>query len=126
MTHYAAADGSAHNPLQQRHRRAWDVVLGWALYAIAVALGLVTAFNALMFGMLSDACAYQSCHEEYITWSIGLSWGGTVLALGAALAMLVVSTINRWLMWYWPVLAMAIIIVSSVGGFIVASQVTSR
>ncbi|MFE3195176.1 hypothetical protein ACFXHA_39660 [Nocardia sp. NPDC059240] len=110
-------------PAPQRSLRTWDVVLGWVLYAFAVPLGMFTAYITVFFAFAADSCSSGvDCAYAYVDWGIWLSWGGTAFALISALVMLLISTFKGWLMWYWPVLSMAMIIASFVGGAFLAGQ----
>ncbi|GAB2510477.1 hypothetical protein GCM10027167_10650 [Nocardia heshunensis] len=100
-------------------------MLGWVLYAFAVPLGMFAAYITVFFAFATDSCGSgRDCAYAYVDWGIWLSWGGTAFALGVGLVMLLVSTVKGWLMWYWPVLSMAMIIASLICGGYLAAQVT--
>lgn len=105
-----------------KRTRAWDVVLGWTLFTLAVLLGGFTAYLTFFFVMMADSCGSRTCKDGYIESGMLLSWGATIFALAAAAAMMVVSTVKGWLMFYWPLLAAGIIIAGFVGGAVLAEH----
>ncbi|WP_040805927.1 hypothetical protein [Nocardia concava] len=106
--------------------RVVDALVGFALYVVAVLLGL-TAGYAVMYGLLADPCPNNaSCDQDYVGWGIVVCWGGTILALATSLAMLVRAAATRRWMWYWPVVAIAVIYASSFGGIALAGLLSAR
>ncbi|MET9024799.1 hypothetical protein ABZW96_04170 [Nocardia sp. NPDC004168] len=110
-------------PVGQRPVRTWDVVLAVVLYSVAVVLGAAAAYFTVFFAFASDPCGQDNCRTEYLGWAFAVSWGGTATAIVGVTAILVLAAIKRWYMWYWPVLAMALIVLSFAGGVALASQV---
>ncbi|WP_157129372.1 hypothetical protein [Nocardia amamiensis] len=103
--------------------RAWDLTLAAVLYVGAVALGSAAAYFTVFFAFATDPCSYGTCRTEYLTWAFAVSWGGTALALLGTLAVLIVAAIRRWYLWFWPVLAMLLIVGSYCGGLALAGQI---
>ncbi|MBF6296189.1 hypothetical protein IU459_01365 [Nocardia amamiensis] len=113
---------SAPRPGQQPVR-TWDLVLAIVLYCAAAILGLTAAYFTLFFAFATDPCTPTTCRTEYLAWAFAVSWGGTGLALAGTFATLIVAVIKRWYLWFWPVLAMLLIIGSFCGGAALAAQV---
>lgn len=110
----------------QPRTRTWDLVLALVLYACAAALGLVAAYFTVFFAFATDPCSPNKCREGYLVAAFAVSWGGTALALLGSLVMIIVAAVKRWYMWYWPVLAMVLIVATFVGGAVLASEVYPR
>ncbi|WP_069161346.1 hypothetical protein [Nocardia altamirensis] len=104
-------------------QRTWDLVLALVLYSIAAALGLVAAYFTVFFAFAADPCSANNCRDGYLGAAFAVSWGGTAVALVGSLVMVIVAAVQRWYQWYWPVLAMIMIVASFLGGVALASQV---
>ncbi|MBF6176233.1 hypothetical protein [Nocardia blacklockiae] len=105
--------------------RTWDLVLAILLYALATLLGLFAATFTPFFAMATDPCgAGTGCREEFATWGILVSWGGTAAALGGGLVMVIVAAVKRWYMWWWAALALVLVPLSFFAGLFLAEQVT--
>lgn len=104
----------------RRTARTWDVILGWTLFGFACLIGLCAAYATIFFAFAADSCNDQTCNSDYIGLAFVVSWGGTAVALVGALVMLIVSTVKGWLMWYWPVIATAIVVGGFFAGFALA------
>lgn len=103
-----------------------DILVGFALYAAAVLLGLTMGY-VVMYGLLADPCPHNdNCNQDYIGWGIGVYWGGTILALVTSLVMLVRATATRRWTWYWPLLAMVVIYASGFGGLALAGRLVGN
>ncbi|WP_280362187.1 hypothetical protein [Nocardia wallacei] len=108
-----------------RPLRTWDLVLAIVLYSLAALLGVCAASFTPFFVMATDPCGYGTgCREEFATWGILVSWGGTAAALGGGLVMVVVAAVKRWYMWWWAALALLLVPASFVTGLLLAGQVT--
>ncbi|WP_433660545.1 hypothetical protein ACQPW1_47800 [Nocardia sp. CA-128927] len=110
-------------PTPQPQQRTWDLVLTIVLYSCAALLGLLAAYATVFFAFAADACGANNCNDSYLGAAFIVSWGGTALALVGSLIMIIVAGLERWYMWYWPVLAAVLIVASFFGGVALASQV---
>ncbi|MBF6203821.1 MULTISPECIES: hypothetical protein [Nocardia] len=115
--------GMPAHPGARQPARTWDVVLAVSLYCVAAALGLAAAYFTVFFAFATDPCGPDNCRTDYLGWAFAVSWGGTAFAIVGVTAMLIVAAVKRWYMWYWPMLAMALIVASFCGGLALASQV---
>lgn len=98
---------------------AWDVVCTVTLLALLVVLATATTWPARLFGFLANVCEGEMCGpvpfgiDYYIHPVV---WGGIGAAIAAAAIGPFVSLLKGWYMSFWPVLAFALIMVSSVAG----------
>jgi hypothetical protein len=98
---------------------AWDVVCTVALLALLVVLATATNWPTRLFGFLANVCEGETCGP--VPYGIDLYirpvvWGGIGAAIAAAAIGPVVSLLKGWYMSFWPVLALAVILFSSVAG----------
>ncbi len=98
---------------------AWDVTCTVALLALLIVLATATTWPNRLFGFLDHVCADETCGpvpfgiDYYIR---PLVWGGIGAASAAAVVGPLVSMLKGWYMSFWPVLALTLIMVSSVAG----------
>ena len=95
----------------------WDVTCAIALLAALLLAATTTDWGSRLFGFLKDVCTGDDCPpvpygvDVYI---YPLVWGGIGAAIAAAVLGPVVSLLKGWYLSFWPLLAITIIIVSSV------------
>lgn len=103
---------------------AWDVISTVALLAVLIVLATATTWPTRLFGFLEHVCADETCGpvpfgvDYYIR---PLVWGGIGAAIAAAVIGPLVSILKGWYMSFWPVLALMLIMVSSVAGSILTT-----
>ena len=103
---------------------AWDVVCTVTLLVLLVVLATATTWPTRLFGFLAKVCVGDTCGpvpfgiDYYIHPVV---WGGIGAAIAAAGIGPFVSLLKGWYMSFWPVLALAILMVSSVAGFILTT-----
>jgi hypothetical protein len=103
---------------------AWDVVCTLALLTLLLLLATTTQWPARLFSFLADVCEGDTCGpvpygvDYYIRPVV---WGGIGAAMAAALLGPLVSLLKGWYMSFWPVLSLAIVMVSSVAGSILTT-----
>lgn len=97
----------------------WDVVCTVVLSALLVVLATATTWPSRLFGFLANVCEGDTCGpvpfgiDYYIHPVV---WGGIGAAITAVVVGPLVSILKGWYMSFWPVLALAIVMVSSVAG----------
>jgi hypothetical protein len=97
----------------------WDVTCAIALLAALLFAATATDWGSRLFGFLKDVCTGDDCPpvpygvDFYI---FPVVWGGIGAAIAAAVVGPVVSLLKGWYLYFWPLLAIAIILVSSVAG----------
>ena len=117
-------DESDH-PDQQRPRiirlrvAPWDLICTISLLILLIVLATATSWPAKLFGFLADVCTEDTCGQvpfglDYYIYPV--VWGGVGAAITAAGIGPFVSLLKGWYMSFWPVLAMAAIMVSSLTG----------
>jgi hypothetical protein len=98
---------------------AWDVICTVVLLTLLVVLATATSWPAKLYGFLADVCTDETC--GLVPYGIDMYiypvvWGGIGAAVAAAAIGPFVSLLKGWYMSFWPVLALAILVVSSVAG----------
>ncbi len=98
---------------------AWDVVCTVALLVLLALLATATSWPERLFGFLANVCEDETCGP--VPYGLDLYihpvvWGGIGAALTAAVVGPVVSLLKGWYMSFWPVLSLALVMVSSVAG----------
>ncbi|MDD4867196.1 MAG: hypothetical protein PHQ28_08795 [Mycobacterium sp.] len=114
------ADYDAEAPRVLRLRlAAWDVVGTVALLILLTVLATATTWPARLFGFLTRVCQGETCGpvplgiDYYIHPVV---WGGIGAAIAAAVVGPVVSLLKGWYISFWPVLSLALLLVSSAAG----------
>ena len=119
-THYPLVDYDDEAPRVIRLRVApWDVICTVALLVLLALLATATTWPTRLFGYLANVCEDETCGP--VPYGLDLYihpvvWGGIGAAMAAAVIGPVVSLLKGWYMSFWPVLALALVMVSSVAG----------
>jgi hypothetical protein len=97
----------------------WDVTCAIALLAALLLAATATDWGSRLFGFLKDVCTGDDCPPvpygvDFYIYPV--VWGGIGAALAAAVVGPVVSLLKGWYLYFWPLLAIAIVLVSSVVG----------
>lgn len=98
---------------------AWDVVCTVVLLTLLIVLATATSWPSKLYGFLADVCTDETCGP--VPYGIDMYiypvvWGGIGAAVAAAGIGPFVSLLKGWYMSFWPVLALASLVVSSVAG----------
>jgi hypothetical protein len=101
---------------------AWDVVCTVTLLVLLVVLATATNWPNRLFGFLANVCEGDTCGP--VPYGIDLYirpvvWGGIGAAIAAAGIGPFISLLKGWYMSFWPVLALAILLGSSVTGAVI-------
>lgn len=97
----------------------WDLIATITLVTLLVVLATATTWPTRLYGFLGEVCTDETCGlvpfqvDMYI---YPIVWGGIGAAIAAAGIGPFVSLLKGWYMSFWPVLSLAIIMVSSVVG----------
>jgi len=100
----------------------WDLICTVVLLALLVVLATATSWPSKLFGFLAEVCTDETCGlvpygvDMYI---YPVVWGGIGAAVAAAVIGPFVSLLKGWYMSFWPVLALAILMASSVAGSVI-------
>ncbi len=102
----------------------WDVTCTVALLVALLLAATATDWGSRLFGFLKDVCTGDDCLpvpygvDFYI---YPLVWGGIGAAVAAAVVGPVVSLLKGWYLFFWPLLAIGMIVVSSVAGSVLTT-----
>lgn len=97
----------------------WDVFGTVAIWAALFVVALTTSLPSALFGFLADVCPADSCPPVPLgidLWIYPVVWGGLGAAVAAAVIGPCVSLVKGWYMFFWPILAIAIVVLSSAAG----------
>jgi len=103
---------------------AWDVICTIVLTALLLYLATATTWPIRLFGFLKDVCVGDDCGpvpygvDMYI---YPVVWGGIGAAIAAAGIGPFVSLLKGWYTSFWPVLSLALLMISSVAGSILTT-----
>jgi len=97
----------------------WDLICTVALLTLLVVLATATSWPSKLYGFLAYVCTDETC--GLVPYGIDMYiypvvWGGIGAAAAAAVIGPFVSLLKGWYMSFWPVLALAIVMISSVAG----------
>jgi hypothetical protein len=98
----------------------WDVTCALALLAALLLAATATDWGSRLFGFLKDVCTGDDCPP--VPYGVDfyihpLVWGGIGAAIAAAVVGPVVSLLKGWYLYFWPLLAIAIVALSSAAGY---------
>ena len=96
-----------------------DVLCTAGLWTTLFVLATQTSWPTRLFGFLNDVCPPGACAPVPYgldIWIYPVVWGGIGAAISAAVIGPCVSVLKGWYMSFWLVIAMAIMLVSSVVG----------
>jgi hypothetical protein len=111
-------------PVLRLRVAVWDMACTVALLILLVVLATATTWPTKLWGFLGNVCTGDTCGpvpfgaDMYI---YPVVWGGIGAAIAAAGIGPFVSMLKGWYMSFWPVLALTILMVSSVAGFILTT-----
>jgi hypothetical protein len=97
----------------------WDVACTIALLLTLVVAAFATDWYSGLFGFLKDVCTGDDCGPvpfgvDFYIYPV--VWGGLGAAVAAALLGPVVSLLRGWYLSFWPLLAITVLVFSSVAG----------
>ncbi len=103
------------------HRSIADRLATIAMSVLAALAALVSLFVSPFFGMTTNACDPNDCDGSTAAWAYGVTWGGVVVAAAVAVAGMIYAARRKTPMWFWPALALVLV----VGTFVLGSQLAS-
>ncbi|WP_375489237.1 hypothetical protein [uncultured Mycobacterium sp.] len=114
-------------PEAPKHRlrlELWDVICTLVVWTVAVVVATTTTWPSRLYGFTADICAADSCPPSPFGinyWIYPVVWGGLGAACAAAVIGPFVSLVKGWYMFFWPLLALAIVALSSVAGSVMTA-----
>lgn len=98
----------------------WDVICTVALLTVLFVVAVTTSLPSLLFGFFADVCTEDTCGP--VPYGVGyyifpVAWGGIGAACAAAIIGPFVSLIKGWYMFFWPLLAAVVVMLTSLAGF---------
>lgn len=113
-------------PAQQRpHHSAADRTATVIAAVLAVLAAAGSVLLSPFFVMTTDGCGPDNCHMAALTWAYVVTWGGVALAAVVAVIGMVRATRRGTPMWIWPVVALALVVVTFGVGFLLAASVSA-
>lgn len=103
------------------HRSAGDRVATLIACALASLAVMVSLFFSPFFVMATDSCGHDNCRDPLVTWAYAVTWGGVAIAVVVAVVGMIRAIRRRTVMWIWPAIALALVVVT----FVVGAQLAS-
>jgi hypothetical protein len=102
----------------------WDVACAIVLLATLLVAATATDWGSRLFGFLKEVCTGDDCPPvpygvDFYIYPV--VWGGIGAAIAAAVVGPVVSLLKGWYLFFWPLLAIAIVVLSAVVGSILTT-----
>lgn len=97
----------------------WDLMCTAAIFTVVVAVAATTNVPSTLFGFVSRVCPADSCPPAPFgvdLWIYPVVWGGIGAAAAAAVIGPFVSMAKGWYLFFWPLLAVALVMLSSLAG----------
>lgn len=97
----------------------WDVICTVAIWTVVLIVATTTEVPSALFGFTSRVCPADSCAPVPFgvdVWIYPVIWGGIGAALTAAVIGPFVSLAKGWYLFFWPLLAVAIVMLTSLAG----------
>jgi hypothetical protein len=120
QTHGPYPDEGTGFPPRRRVRLAvWDLICTVAVWVVVFIVATTTSWPSQLFGFVADVCAGDSCPPVPFgidLWIYPVVWGGLGAAVAAAVIGPCVSIVKGWYLFFWPILAVAIVILSAAAG----------
>lgn len=121
QTHDPHPDEGTGSPPPLRVRLAlWDVICTVAVWVAVFIVATTTSWPSQLFGFVADVCsAEENCAPVPFgidLWIYPVVWGGLGAAVAAAVIGPCVSIVKGWSLFFWPILAVAIVILCAAAG----------
>jgi hypothetical protein len=97
----------------------WDLICTGAMLTGLAVVATTTNWLTRLFGFLADVCTGEDCPPAPLgidLYIYPVVWGGIGAAIAAAVVGPVVSLLKGWYLFFWPILALAILLLAAVAG----------
>jgi hypothetical protein len=108
---------------QSNQRSKADTVATVAMFVLAAIAGALSVSFSFFFVMATDSCTANNCDTSALDWAYVVTWGGVGVAAIVAVVGIIVAARRKRVMWVWPTIALALIIVAVVIGSQLANSV---
>jgi hypothetical protein len=107
---------------------AGNLVATILLFALLLGAGLLAVVLSGFFVMGTDSCSVTDagCNTDALFYAVVATWGGVALAVVGATVGTIVSGLRHRSTWLWPLIGLAVVLVSFVGGLVLVGQMGSR
>lgn len=126
--HFYSADCHPPHPWAPPARRprlaTWDVICTAILSAVLLMVAAGAAWLSLFFAFAADKCPSDGCQPvpyRVDAFIYPVTWGGIGLALLIGAVGPFLSAWRRWRMFFWPLIAIGIVIAGLMAGFAMTS-----
>jgi hypothetical protein len=108
-------------------RHTGDIVAAWLLYALQLGLELMLVVLSALSVMATDPCGTgvdepRVCDGDYFATAFFGYWSVLILAAIAVPILILIAGRRERRRWPWPLAAIGILLVLTVGYFVVISQ----
>ncbi|WP_142245528.1 hypothetical protein [Mycobacterium sp. IS-836] len=103
-------------------RSTADVVATVIMLTVAATTASLSLLISFFFAMATDACG-DNCNTAALDWVYPVTWGGIAIGAIVAIAGVAVAANRGRVMWVWPTIAVALIVVTFVIGGELANSV---
>ena len=108
----------------QRQRPTTDIIATIVAFVLAAAAGALSFSISPLFVMATDPCSNNNCDTATLNWAYVVTWGGLGVAAVVAIGGAVFAAVRQRVMWVWPTVALALIVVTFIIGTLLAGSVT--
>ncbi|KAA8964545.1 hypothetical protein [Mycobacterium sp.] len=102
----------------------WDAICTVATLTVLVVVVTATNWPSRLFGFLAGVCAGEDCAPVPFgvdIWIYPVVWGGVGAGVAAAVIGPIVSLVKGWHLYFWPILAVAVVLLSAVAGWVITA-----
>jgi len=122
LPHTAPPVGSSESPPRRVRVSGWDAICTVATLTVLIVVVTATSWPSRLFGFVAHVCADEDCPPVPFgvdLWIYPVVWGGVGAGVAAAVIGPVVSLVRGWRMFFWPILAVAVVVLSAVAGGVI-------
>jgi hypothetical protein len=97
------------------------------LFVLLAGLALLAVVLSGFFVMATDPCGgTTTCDTDALFYAYLATWGGIAVAIVGSAVGTIVTGLRHGLTWYWPLIGIAVVLVSFVAGLALTSRVLPR
>jgi hypothetical protein len=107
---------------QSTQRSKTDTIATVIMFVLAAIAGVLSVSFSFFFVMATDPCSHN-CDTSALNWAYAVTWGGVAGAAIVAVGGIIFAAARKRVMWVWPTIALALIVVAVVIGAQLANSV---